>query len=140
MKNLALLGILLLTMVVISPSCSKGSGDRGNTDCTETGLAFTSSPAVNTTETPAPGPDFPLTVTVTPPLPSAGVTIKITARPESPANSTAFYTTTKSTTTSVNDFTISGAALNVLNVVEITVTSNSCANNKATGSYKFTRK
>lgn len=138
MKNLALWGILLLIIVAISPACSKGSGS--NTECTETGLAFTSSPAVNSTETPAPGPDFPLTVTVTQPIPTAGVTIKVTAKPESPANSTAFFSTTKSTTTSVNNFTITGADVNVLNIVEITVTSNSCATNKASGTYKFSRK
>ncbi len=138
MKNLALVGILMLMIVAISPACSKGNGG-GNTDCTETGIGFTSTPAVNSNQTPAPGPDFPLSINISD-LPNAGATIKITARPESPANATAFFTTTKNTQTAQNNFQVTGAAINVVNIVEITVTSNSCATNKATGSYRFTRK
>lgn len=137
MKNLSLLSVLLILLLGITPACSK-SGSGGGGACTETGIGFTSSPAVNTTETPAPGPDFPLSVTVTN-LPSAGATISVSAKPE--AGGAAFFTQSKTAATSgATSFTITGAALNVVNVVEITVTSKSCATNKATGTYKFSRK
>ena len=135
MKSLSLIACLILFMGINS-SCSKSGG--GNGDCTETGLAFTSSPAVNSLEAPAPGPDFPLTVTVTEPLPSAGVEISVSAKPEAGGN--AFFTQTKSSNTSVNNFTITGTPQNAISIVTITVTSKSCATNKASGSYRYSMK
>jgi hypothetical protein len=133
MKKLLLLALVILAVYAASISCSKSSG------CTETGLGFTSSPAVNTVEPAAPGPDFPLTISLTQ-MPSAGATITVSARPENPANATPFYTETRTTTNAQNDFTITGTPQATASVVDITVTSKSCNTNKATGSYRYSRK
>jgi hypothetical protein len=125
--------LILLTM----PYCGK-SGGGGDACSSETTLAVTTSPAVNADEAAAPGPTFPLTVTITSALPGSGVTIKVTARPD--GNATTFFSEERSTTTSVNNFTITGAPSGVKSLVEITVTSKTCNTNKWTGSYRFSRK
>ena len=130
------ISIALIVICAGILSCGKGSGD----DCTETGLEFTTTPALSSVEPAGVGPDFPLTVTITQPVPPQGVTIVITARPENPSSSTPFFTETKSVTGSVNNFTITNTPQNVQSIVEITATSNSCNTNKFSGSYRYSRK
>lgn len=127
-----------VVLVLAMTYCSKGGG--GSTDnCTaEATLAVTTTPANGTTEAAAPGPTFPLKVSITSTLPSSGVTIQVKARPES--SSTAFFTETRTASTKDSDFTITGTPSTVACLVEITVTSKACANNKWTGSYRYSMK
>ena len=133
MKKLLLFASIILAVYAVSVSCKKSSG------CSETGLGFTSTPAVNTVEPAGPGPDFPLRVNVTQ-LPAAGVTITVTAKPENPSSASPFYSETKTATTAQTDFTITGTPQGTASIVEITVTSKSCGTNKASGSYRYSRK
>jgi hypothetical protein len=131
------IGIALIFLSVGILSCGKGSGDD---ECTDTDLEFTTTPALNTTEQPAVGPDFPVTVTITSTVPSQGVTIVVTARPENPSNSQPFYTETKSVTASSTIFTITNTPQNVQSIVEVSATANNCNTNKFSGSYRYSRK
>lgn len=133
MKKLLLFASVILAVYAVSISCKKSSS------CSETGIGFTSTPAVNTVEPAGPGPDFALRVNITQ-LPSAGATITVTARPENPANAAAFFTETRTVTSAQNDFTITGTPQSTASIVDITVTSKSCGTNKASGSYRYSRK
>jgi hypothetical protein len=125
-------------IIVISQFCSKGGGG-GNGGCTETGVTITTTPALNTVDPPAPGPDFPLTVNVAN-LPTAGVTIVVKAAPESPAGAAAFFTESRPSTSSTNSFTITGTPTATSCIVTVTVTSKSCATNSTSGTYRYSRK
>ncbi|HSB93962.1 MAG TPA: hypothetical protein VLC28_12640 [Flavitalea sp.] len=135
MKKLFVFLGLALCFMAISPACSK-SDDGG---CGEAAVNFTSTPAINSTEPPAPGPDFGLTVNVTN-IPAAGVTIEVSAKPEDPATAPAFYTETISSTAGSNDFIITNTPLGTSAIVTVTVTSKSCTTNTKTGSYRYSRK
>jgi len=134
MKKLVLYLGILLCFVAINQSCSKDGGT-----CGEVAINFTSTPAINSTEPPAPGPDFGLTVNITN-LPTSGATIVVTAKPENPASATPFYNETFTTTTASNDFTITGTPIGTSSIVTVTVTSKSCASNSKTGTYRYSRK
>lgn len=137
MKKLVVyLGLVMYTMMM-APACSKSGGGGGN--CDEPAVKFTSSPALNSVETPATGPDFPLTVNVSP-LPDAGVTITVSAKPEAPASAANFFDQTISSTSAVNNFTITGTPLATSAIVTITVTSKGCSTNKSSGTYRYSRK
>lgn len=118
-------------------ACGKG-GSSGGGSCSETAMTVTTTPALNSTEPPSAGTTFPLTVNITANLPAAGATIEIKARPE--ASSATFYTETKTATSALNNFTITATPVGVPAIVEITITSKSCATNKFTGSYRYSRK
>jgi hypothetical protein len=135
MKKLVVCLGIVLCFIAISPACSK-SDDGG---CGEDAVNFTSTPAINSTEPPAPGPDFGLTVNVTG-IPSSGVTIDVSAKPENPATATPFYTETVTTTTASNDFTITNTPLATSAIVTVTVTSKTCTSNSKTGTYRYSRK
>jgi hypothetical protein len=138
MKKLVVyLGIVLI-LFAVSESCSKSGGGGSGCDG-EAALNFTSTPALNSTEPPAPGPDFGVTVKITN-LPAAGATIVVTAKPENPASATPFFTQTVNTTTSSTDVTITGTPLATSAIVSITVTSKSCATNTKNGTYRYSRK
>jgi hypothetical protein len=136
MKKLVFYLGILLCLVAISPACSKSSGSGCDG---EAELNFTTTPAINSTEPPAPGPDFGLTVNVTN-LPTAGVTIVVSAKPENPATATAFYTETVTSTTASTDFIITGTPLATSAIVTVTVTSKSCNTNTKSGTYRYSRK
>jgi hypothetical protein len=135
MKQAISIALIFLCIGILS--CGKGSGDD---ECNDTGLEFTTTPALNTTEQPAVGPDFPVTVTITSSVPSQGVTIVVTARAENPSNSQPFYTETRSITTSSTTFTITNTPQQVPSIVEITATANNCNTNKFSGTYRYSRK
>ena len=135
MKKLSLYGLAILFILATMPNCKKGGGGGG---CSETALAVSTTPANNSTEPPAPGPDFPLQINITAGLPAAGVTIEIKAHPES--STTNFFTSNTSSTNSSNTFNITGTPTATSAKVDITITSKSCASNKWTGSYRYSRK
>lgn len=139
MKKAALAGLAIISILFIAPACGKGGGGGGGGGCTETALQVSTTPAINTTEAPAPGPDFPLTVNITGGMPTAGVTIQIKAHPDG-STTNFFAPTATSTTNASNSFTITGTPAATNAVVDITVTSKSCATNKWTGSYRYSRK
>lgn len=132
----AILPWIAVVMVVLSmPYCKKKKTDSCSTEST---LAVSTTPANGSTELPAPGPNFNLTVSITSAMPPSGVTIEVKARPES--TSTPFYTESKSTSTKDNNFTITSTPPTVTCIVEITVTSKTCNTNKWTGSYRYSKK
>src|SRR5918998_920536 len=95
MKKSFLLSLIVLLALFILSDCKK---KKEPTECsTEPTLQVTTSPAVNSTEPPAPGPGFPLRVSITSALPAGGVTITVKARPEN--SQTAFFSETKNSTT-----------------------------------------
>jgi hypothetical protein len=135
MKKL-IIPVVAAALVVAFSYCSKGGGGGG---CSETTMTVVTVPANGTVEPPAPGPDFPLQVNITSGKPAAGVNIEVKAHPE--GNSTNFYTSgIVSSTSATNNFTITGTPATVICVVDITVTSKSCATNKVTLSYKYSKK
>jgi hypothetical protein len=124
--------------ILVSTRCSKGGGGGGG-GCNESAMTVVSSPANGTVEPPAPGPDFPLQVNITANKPSAGVTIEVKAHPD--GSSTNFFASgAVSSTSTNNNFTITGTPPTVTCVVDITVTSKSCATNKVSLSYKYSKK
>src|SRR6185436_123295 len=123
--------IAVLIVLIAMPYCKKGPSDTCSGEAT---LVITTTPANGTTEPPAPGPTFPLTVTISSAMPSSGVTIEVKARPD--GSSTTFFSQTVSSTVKDNNFTITGTPATVTCIVEITVTSKGCNTNKATSSYR----
>jgi hypothetical protein len=89
-------------------------------------------------EASAPGPDFPLKITVKSSMPTGGVKIDVTAKID--GATTTFYSNSKTTSSGVTDFTITGTPSGVVSVTEIIVTSVSTATNRWSGSYKYSRK
>lgn len=131
---IAVINIYAILIIALVPFLS-GCGGGKNTS--EADLTVTSTPASGTTQAPAVGP-FSLNVKITSPMPAKGVTIDIKATPD--GSSTAFFTKSTSTTSASNDFTITGQTVAVVNVVYITVTSNSKSSNTWTGSYRYSAK
>jgi hypothetical protein len=129
--------ILLLSMIVFSvtPACKKSSG--GGT--AEASLVVEITPAAGTTEAPAPGPDFPLKVEVKSTMPPSGVKIEVTAKKDGSADP-AFFTSSKNSSASQNNYTITGTPATVICIVSVTVTSLSKASNVWTGSYRYSKK
>jgi len=137
MKKTYGLPLIILLFIASIAACGKGGGSNGG-GCSETALTVTTTPAIGSTEAPSAGTTFPLTVNVSANLPAAGVTIDVKARPE--ASSAAFYSESKTSTAAVTNFTITATPVGVPSIVEITVTSKSCATNKWTGTYRYSRK
>lgn len=137
MKKLLFTCLALATLAVSMPFCGK-KGGTSDSCSTEKTLTVTTSPANGANEAAAPGPTFPLTVTIGSTLPTSGVTIQVKARPD--GVSTTFFTEERSSTSASNSFTITGTPVSTTCVVEITVTSKTCATNKWTGSYRYSRK
>ncbi len=123
------------TILLTFQYCSKGGGGG----CSEPAMTVVTSPANGAVEPPSPGPDFPLSVNITANKPSAGVSIEIKAHPDGSTSN--FFTGGSTTTTSTNNnYTITGTPPGTTVVVDITVTSKSCATNKVTASYKYSMK
>lgn len=136
MKKSILPWVAAILVLLAMPYCKKKSG--GDSCSSESTLVITTTPANGTTEAPAPGPNFPLRVTISSAMPPSGVTIEVKAHPDgSPTN---FFTETRNTSTKDNDFTITSAPSAVTCVVEVTVVSKTCNTNKATSTYRFSKK
>jgi hypothetical protein len=137
-KNYLILFLMVTLATIVLPRCG-GGGSKNPDPPAETNLAITASPVVNgQSESPAPGPNFPLSVTVTSTMPPQGVKIEVTATPE--GSSTAFYTDTKTTSSTTSNFVITNTPQTVVCRVTVTVTSVSKATNKVTGFYLYSRK
>lgn len=128
---------LLVLLVIASLPFISGCGGGGSKSTPEATLTVTTNPAVNSTQLPALSP-FKVNVTITSTMPASGVTIAVSAAPD--GSSTTFFSTSKSTTTASNDFTITGTPVGVVSVAKITVTSNSTSSNSWTGSYRYSAK
>jgi hypothetical protein len=138
MKKIVLLSLTTLFFLAIMPACKKGGGG-GNNNCSETALQVNTTPANNSTEPAAPGPNFPLQVNITAGLPAAGVTIEVTAGPE--AGGAPFFTQTlPDVKAAISNFSITNTPSTTPSIVKITITSKSCASNKWTGSYRYSKK
>jgi hypothetical protein len=136
MKKIVGFSVIAMMLFTGMTACKKGGGGGGA--CSEPALAVTTTPANNTTEAPAAGVTFPVMVNITGNLPASGATIDIKARPE--ASNTAFYSESRLATAAISNFTITNTPLAVPSIVEITITSKSCATNKWTGSFRYSRK
>ena len=128
-----LLSALAIGFLAFIVSCSSGSKSTP-----EATLTVTTTPAVNTVQAPAVGPNFSLNVTITSTMPPKGVSIAITAAPD--GGGANFFSTSQSTTQSSNNFSITGTPIGVVSVVNITVTSLSTSTNVWTGSYRYSSK
>ncbi|HET6768863.1 MAG TPA: hypothetical protein VFH08_15735 [Chitinophagaceae bacterium] len=118
-------------------SCSdKGGGGGGGGS--EANLAVTLDPPANSTQPAIPQSTFPLTVSITSPMPAQGVTIDVKAAPD--GSTTSFFSESRSSTTSANNFTITGTPTSVVCVTTVTVTSKTKATNTITLSYRYSRK
>ncbi|ULQ51571.1 hypothetical protein [Flavihumibacter fluvii] len=127
-------GLATITM----PSCGGGSGKDPEPPAEEN-LVISAIPALNgQQESPAPGPNFPLSVNVTSKMPPQGVKIEITVKED--GSSTNFFTDTKTTSSSTTSFVITNTPQTVICRVTVTVTSVSKATNNATGFYLYSRK
>jgi hypothetical protein len=136
MKKL-IIPIVAAAMLLGFTECGKGGGGGGG--CNETAMTIASIPAANSTEPASPGPDFPVQVNITANKPTGGVNIEVKAREES--KTTFFYNSgVVGSNSNTNNFTITGTPSTVVCVVEITVTSKSCATNKVSLTYKYSKK
>lgn len=128
--------ILSALMITLTMSCGKSSGGGGNSD---PALQVTLTPPAGSTQTAAPASGtFRVNVKITSSLPSKGVTISVFANPD--GSNTSFFSSTKSSTSASNDFTITNTPVGQVCVVTVTVTSNNSSSNKYTGSYRYSAK
>ena len=133
----ALLALMSLTII----QCSD-KGDDGPTPpdpCSETKLAVTTTPAVNSTTPPQVGADFPISINITAGFPAAGATMNVTAKNEA-TNTTFFDANPTPVAGPNNNITITGTPVGASVVVQITVTSKNCVTNKWTGTLRYSRK
>lgn len=137
MKKLFYVWTAALLLLVITPACKKKK-PAPDPCTTESTLSVTTDPASGSNQAAAVGPTFPLTVTINSTLPTSGVTIEVKAHQDGSA--TNFFTETKTSTSKDNSFTITNTPSTVTCVVDITVTSKTCATNKWTGSYRYSKK
>jgi hypothetical protein len=135
-RVLYLVYMFSMATLILSGSCKKNGGGGGTN---EPALSVELNPAANSNQLPAPGPDFPLTVTIKSTMPAAGVKIDVSAR-EDVGGSTPFFNQSVTSSTSVNNFSITGSPRNVTIRVTVTVTSLSTSTNTFTGSYTYSRK
>lgn len=138
MNKPSFLALCAILFLAVMPACKKSSSGGSDPCTTEKTLSVTTNPGNGTTQAAAPGPDFPLQVTINSSIPSAGVTIEVKARPE--ASTTTFYSTSISSSTASNNFTITNTPSATPCIVEITVSSKGCSTNKWTGSYRYSKK
>ncbi len=129
-----MLALLIIAALPFISACGGGGGSKSTPEAT---LTVTTTPAVNTTQPASVGP-FNLNVKITSAMPAQGVTITVSAAPD--GSSTNFFSTSKSSTTASNDFTITGTPVAVVSVVQIKVVSNSTSSNTWTGSYRYSAK
>jgi hypothetical protein len=140
MKKILIQLFIVPAIILGIGSCSDkgGGGGGGGGGTTEANLAVTLNPPAGSTQPAAPQTDFPLTVTITSTMPPQGVTIDVKAAPD--GSTTNFFTDSKSTTSAITPFTITGTPAGVVCVTTVTVTSKTKATNTVTLSYRYTRK
>jgi len=140
MKKILIQLFIVPAIILGIGSCSDkgGGGGGGGGGTTEANLAVTLNPPAGSTQPAAPQTDFPLTVTITSTMPPQGVTIDVKVAPD--GSTTNFFTDSKSTTSAITPFTITGTPAGVVCVTTVTVTSKTKPTNTVTLSYRYTRK
>ena len=140
MKKILIQLFIVPAIILGIDSCSDkgGGGGGGGGGTTEVNLAVTLNPPAGSTQPAAPQTDFPLTVTITSTMPPQGVTIDVKVAPD--GSTTNFFTDSKSTTSAITPFTITGTPAGVVCVTTVTVTSKTKPTNIVTLSYRYTRK
>lgn len=73
-------------------------------------------------------------------MPPQGVQIDVSAKKDDGSGAAAFFTDTKTTSSPVTNFDITNTPVSVVCIVTVTVTSKTNANNKWTGSFRYSRK
>lgn len=135
-KRLLIFSIAAGLSMITTASC----GDKGSTPPPEENLVITGNPALlGQQESPGVGPNFPLVITVTSKMPPQGITIKVEAKEEG-STGTAFYTDTKTTSSTVSNFTITNTPKAVSCRITVTATSVSTPGNTVTGFYLYSKK
>ena len=119
-------------------SCGKGSDPAPNPG--EANLQVTLTPPNGSTQPAAPQTTFPLTVTVTSTMPPQGVQIDVSAKKDDGSSDPAFFTASQTTSNPVTNFTITNTPVNVVCIVNVTVTSKTKATNKWIGNFRYSRK
>ena len=122
----------------LAGSCGKGSDPDPNPG--EANLQVTLSPANGSTQPAAPFVTLPLTVTVTSTMPPQGVQIDVSAKKDDGSSDPPFFTSSVSTSNAVTNFSITNTPVNVVCIVNVTVTSKTKATNKWTGNFRYSRK
>ena len=137
----ALVFVTFVVLFGIAGNCKKGGGGGGGGGgTTEANLAITLNPPANSLQAPALGPNFPLTVTITSTMPPQGVTINVSAKIDG-STAAPFYTSGDLvSSTSLNNFSITGTPAATTALVTVVVTSRTKATNTYTGTYRYARK
>jgi len=136
MKRISLLILFCALIITTLNSCKKSGGDSGGGTTEET-LAVEISPA-GPVEAAGVGPDFPLKVTLKSKMPSSGIKIDVSGKQD--GSSTTYFTTSKTTSSAVSDFIITGTPSGVICTVQVTVTSVTKPTNTWSASYKYSKK
>jgi hypothetical protein len=137
MRRISLLLLYCALVITALSSCKKSGGDDTGGGTTEETLSVEISPA-GPVEAAAPGPDFPLKVTLKSKMPSSGIKIDVLAKPD--AGGAAYFTTSKTTSSAVSDFIITGTPSGVICTVQVTVVSVIKPTNMWSTSYKYSKK
>ena len=138
MKKVLILLIIAPVILFVVPDCGSKGGGGGGGGNDEANLVITLNPPANSTQPAAPQVDFPLTVSITSAMPPQGVTIDVKAAPD--GSTTNFFTESRSSTSAINNFTITNTPVGPVCVVTVTVTSKTKATNTVTASYRYSRK
>ncbi len=133
-KNLLLL--IAAGLIALAPACKKGGGGSGSNEAT---LAVTTTPADGSTQAPAPGPTFPLAVQITSTMPPSGVTIQVSAKVDG-SSAAAFFTSSVTSSSALNNFSITGSPSSLVCLVTVKVTSVTSSTNVWNGSYRYSSK
>lgn len=138
-KLLAAALLAFVSLTFIQCSDKGGDGPAPPDPCSETKLAVTTIPAINTTAPAQVDATFPVTINITAGFPAAGATINVIAKND--ANGTQFFEANPTNVTAgVNNVTITGTPAGITALVQVTVTSKNCATNKWTGTFRYIRK
>lgn len=130
--------ILCVVLFCSASLISCGSKSKGGGDVQEANLVVETTPAFNSVQPAAPGPDFDLAVVVKSPMPSGGVTVSVSAAPEEGGGN--FFTDSRTNTNPTNTFVIKNTPSQKACIVTVKVTSVNKPSNTLTGTYRYSRK
>ncbi|NML19844.1 hypothetical protein HHL16_03115 [Pseudoflavitalea sp. G-6-1-2] len=136
MKKLFIAIVGLLTITAFAQCSSKDKGDDG--PCSETQLQVTTTPANGSVTPPQVGGDFLINVNITNGFPATGAKINVLAKNE--VNNQVVLDKAFAATAGINNITITGTPVATSVVVQVSVVSNSCAENTWTGTLRYSRK
>lgn len=136
MKKLFFAIVGLLTITAFAQCSSKSKSNDG--PCSETQLQVTTTPANGSVTPPQVGSDFLINVNITSGFPASGAKISVLAKNE--VNNQVVLDATSAATAGINNITITGTPVATSVVVTVSVSSNSCAENKWTGTFRYSRK